>query len=305
MGKFIVIIVTCNRIQLLKECVECVLKQKTMPEKIIIINNNSTDGSKEYLEEEFSSNSLFIIANEKKNIGGAGGFSKGVELALKEQGDWLLLIDDDAMLSSDYLYQTAKAIDKKPQYKAFSGVVKVKNRIDITHRRRKMKKKRLSFQDIPEKEYRKEYFCLDAASFCGLVISKEIVQKIGLPEEAYFIWNDDLEYSLRIRKYTKILNVNQAILNHKTNLYSQRKSKKYLWKDYYGFRNFYYTCRKHGYKIDCIYSYLKERMRLIYWRFRKRISAEDYQYNIQMIQLSWKHAKDKQLGICHKYFPGS
>lgn len=303
MNRFIVVIVTCNRLRLLRECIECALNQRKHPEKIIVVNNNSTDGTKEFLEQKALEEASICCVHESKNIGGAGGFTEGIRQALKEEGEWIVLIDDDAMLEYEYLSRISEIIDKYPDYGAFAGTVITEGKIDTLHRRRLKKKNSIKLAPVKLEEYEKEEFVLDAASFCGLVVKKDIVHKIGLPEEKYFIWNDDLEYSLRIRKLTKIINVNLAKLNHKTNLYNQRENKKYLWKDYYGFRNFYYTCIKHGYLIDCRLEYIKERMRLIYWRLQKKINKEDYLYNLRLLCTAWKHANMGQLGINKKYFP--
>lgn len=304
MNRFIVVIVTCNRLELLKECIECAKNQKTTPEKIIIVNNNSTDGTRDFLEREIVQEKRFCCIHEPKNVGGAGGFADGIRQALKETGEWIALIDDDAMLDYEYLFQISEAIDRHPNSRAFTGSVMAEGKIDVLHRRRLKKKKSIKLTNVPIEEYKKREFFLDAASFCGLVVKKDIVKEIGLPEENFFIWNDDLEYSLRIRELTNIVNANHAILNHKTNLYNQRESKRYLWKDYYGFRNFYYTCRKHGYLKDCMFAYLKERIRLIYWRLKKKVDQEEYDYNLKMICMAWKHAKEGKLGICNKYVPG-
>lgn len=302
--RFSVIIVTCNRLELLKECVAHASNQKKMPEKIIIINNASTDGTFEYLQEEQFQDPLYHIVNEAENLGGAGGFARGVETALTEKGDWFLLIDDDAMIAPDFLSEIGTAIEKYPECGAFTGVVETEGQLDPLHRRRRKKAGSVQMVNISEEEYKGESFELDAASFCGLVVGRKIVEKIGLPNREFFIWNDDLEYSLRIRMHSAIKNINSARLNHKTNLYSQRNSKKYLWKDYYGFRNYFYTCRKYGSKMDCVMSYAIPRLRLIYWRIQHIISRKDYVYNLEMLSRSWKDAKHEKLGIVKEYFPG-
>ena len=65
---------------------------------------------------------------------------------------------------------------------------------------------------------------------------KEIVSKIGYPVDNFFIWNDDAEYSLRMRNITKILQVKNAIVDHAG---TQRVGGTLtpIWKTYYGFRN--------------------------------------------------------------------
>lgn len=298
---FTVVIVTYNRLNLLKECLECVERQTALVTGIVVVNNASTDGTKEYLDSEKKNLKQYYIIHEQINCGGAGGFSLGVESAKKMRGEWVLLIDDDAMLNEKYLQKIAEAIEKFPQCKAFSGRVVTNGVIDLTHRRKRNKRDGINMINVPEEEYEKEFFCLDAGSFCGLVIKKELIEKIGIPIKEFFIWNDDLEYSLRIRKYSEIYNINAAYLNHKTNLFQQRKSKKYLWKDYYGFRNFYFICKKYGYQKEMKKEYFKERLRLIYWRMQKKVDSEIYRYNLQLLLKARRDAMQGNLGISEIY----
>ena len=103
--KFGVVIVTYNRLHLLKECLRCVALQKLHFHSIVIVDNCSNDGTKEYLKEldtkKMNCNTLEVI-NLDKNLGGAGGFSLGVQRICNDV-DYLLLIDDDAMIHKDFL----------------------------------------------------------------------------------------------------------------------------------------------------------------------------------------------------------
>ena len=98
--KYGIVIVTYNRLSLLKECVEHAINQTIPATKIIIIDNSSTDGTKEYLKI-FKNDKRFVISNETENLGGAGGFAKGIRLANQEDLEWIMLIDDDAILDYD------------------------------------------------------------------------------------------------------------------------------------------------------------------------------------------------------------
>ena len=77
-----VVIVTYNRLELLKECITACINQKEEFQKILIINNASTDGTKEYLENLQYSN--LEIINSNKNLGGSGGFWLGIK-----QWNWI------------------------------------------------------------------------------------------------------------------------------------------------------------------------------------------------------------------------
>ena len=69
------VVVTYNRKQLLVECLRALLRQTVCIDRIFIINNASTDGTNEYLEEQgLLSYASINLENMNQNEGGAGGF---------------------------------------------------------------------------------------------------------------------------------------------------------------------------------------------------------------------------------------
>ncbi len=76
--KIAVICVTFNRKELLKKLLSEYENQSECISEIIIINNNSNDGTKEYLNEKYSQNTKFNIINLAENLGGSGGFYTGI-----------------------------------------------------------------------------------------------------------------------------------------------------------------------------------------------------------------------------------
>lgn len=225
-----IVIVTFNRLQLLKECIDCALNQETVCTELVVVNNKSTDGTYEYLQS-LNEKRIHCI-HEKNNIGGAGGFHDGVKYAYEHtKCDWVLLIDDDAMISLDYLNNIEKCISDR--YMAYAGVVYVNDKIDIRHRTRKEN------GAVGVEEYSNPWFLCDVATFCGLLISRKLIELIGYPRKDFFIWEDDTEYCYRIMKDSEILVATSAILNHKTAnpSYKVENSIKDDWKWYYGFRN--------------------------------------------------------------------
>lgn len=204
--KFAVTIVTYNRLELLKECIQQVLSQTVPFSYICIVDNHSTDGTSEYLDQLAAGTETvfpnagkpeFHILHLPENIGGAGGFAKGLEDLGKTDCDWILIIDDDAMIAADYIEQLQKAI-LKTNYLAYSGTVTTAGAIDTTHRRFIQCPRLMFYKPVPEEEYAKASFEYDISTFCGLLVNADMVRKIGLPKTEYFIWFDDTEYCLRV-----------------------------------------------------------------------------------------------------------
>lgn len=245
MFKYSSIIVTFNRKEKLIEALNHLLNQTIKPIHIFLIDNHSTDGTQELLQQKgMLNNPIIDYQYLDKNYGGSGGFYYGVKRALQfSDYDFVSLSDDDAMYSADYFELIAKSAQENPQVYAFTGTVMTDGIIQTDHRRIVTEPKWIREEEIPISQYSKDFF-LDEASFVGLVVSREVLQKIGLPDKDYFIYYDDTEYSLRIRTQTKILNVSKAIINHETK--PTKNAKGMTWKHYYGIRNFILTKRRHS-----------------------------------------------------------
>lgn len=251
MDKYAIIIVTYNRKLLLEECVANALSQTVPADKIVIVNNASTDGTTEYLKTDIFRSQRFEIIHCDENVGGAGGFYRGMEKALNYDIDWMIIIDDDAILNVDYAEKILKRLENQDEYHAAAGIVRTNGDIDKYHRR-KLSKYGMFLKPLGDVCYQKPTFTCDIASFCGMLISKNLVKKIGLPHADYFIFHDDTEYSLRILNYSKFLVVTDAALNHKTNLNTEKSPRHYTWKDYYEIRNRLLLVREHGNRFDII-----------------------------------------------------
>lgn len=253
-AEYAVVVVTYNRLELLKECLEQVEKQTAPAKKIIVVNNASTDSTAEYLRQVKGKNTLYHIVTCVENLGGAGGFEKGIQKAAEEKVDCILIIDDDAVLENTYMEKIMEARQHYPGYQAFAGTVMVAGRIDTFHRRN-IARPGLRLKNCPENCYAGgkagQPFACDIASFCGMVVDRELVRKTGLPCSEYFIWFDDAEYSMRINRYTRFLVIPDAKLDHKTVTdgpgYPHRR---YDWREYYGIRNRLLCVKKHGNILD-------------------------------------------------------
>jgi GT2 family glycosyltransferase len=239
--KFGVVLVTFNRLDKLKISLDCYEKQTYLPKYIVVVNNNSSDGTTEYLKkwEKKKSNFKKIVLNLPENIGGSGGFNAGLEKSLTLDADWIWVADDDAFpkencfeIANDYL----KKNDTK-DISAICGKVLNRGKIDLTHRR-KLKKIFYLFplQIIPGKgNYEKESFDIELFSYVGTFISKNKMKKVGTTKKDYFIYNDDSEHSYRLSKVGRIVCIPKIEIIHDGPLVVTKDGVN--WKFYYAIRN--------------------------------------------------------------------
>ena len=297
-----VVIVTYNRIKLLKECINRVLNQTQPVDSVIVVNNNSNDGTRDYLD---SLNDTRINAyHMNENLGGAGGFHKALSIASTKNFDYVLIIDDDAMIERNYIKKIVDFANNNPEFNAYAGAVYTEGKIDTYHRRVFGSKLIFWEKMIPVNSYNRPRK-IDFATFCGLVIRGKELKKIGLPKKEYFIWYDDSEFCLRINGGIAL--VPKAKLNHKTVLNYETGNiiSRITWKHYYGYRNRFDCARSHLGPATCVmilaeYSIFYIGSLIMYLNINKRTQAK---YNIKMLSQVMKDSLTGRLGKNPDYLP--
>lgn len=238
------VIVTYNRLDLLKEAIAAVLSQTKKVNHLLIINNHSTDDTESWLARIEIEN--VHIVNLDKNIGGAGGFNYAIKKFIKDFGDdFVWLMDDDTIPNQDALEELLVLFEKHPE-SAFAS----SNTRWIDGSPALMNVVSPQEPEWPTYLNQEENFVrLKHATFVSLLIPKKIIQKIGLPQKEYFIWGDDIEYTERAVKVAPGYFVPNSIVIHKmkTNTppgnIAKDNNKERLPRYYYEYRNRLQTAR--------------------------------------------------------------
>jgi rhamnopyranosyl-N-acetylglucosaminyl-diphospho-decaprenol beta-1,3/1,4-galactofuranosyltransferase len=245
------VVVTFNRKELLHENLVALLRQTRLPDKIIIIDNHSTDGTETMLSElGYLQHPLIQYVQLSENTGGAGGFYQGMKTAYEEQYDWFWVMDDDAEPDVDalmYLMDTISSQNTRYLGIIASTVMYPDRKICYNHRR-KFDCNKLKYSLNDKDVYKQDYFELDLISFVGAMINRNLVEEIGFPIKDYFIYYDDTEYSLRARENGwKIMNASRSIVVHKAKDREGRAiHAEFARAFYWSRRNMIYTYKNHG-----------------------------------------------------------
>lgn len=194
------VIVTYNRKQLLMENLDCLMMQTYQVDSIIIIDNASTDGTENTLREKgyFERLSLDYIVMDH-NSGGAGGFSYGVEYAHKKGFDFIILMDDDG---KPYDCSTMENLCEKAKEIYLS-----KNKLLMLNSLVTYDGKNLSFgfgyidEAIVKAQENNEVLMDSISPFNCTLVSKDLVDRIGVPRADFFISCDEREYNNRAKKH--------------------------------------------------------------------------------------------------------
>jgi GT2 family glycosyltransferase len=297
-----VVIVTHNRKEKLMETLDWFSRQTKSPLYVLIVNNASTDQTAAFLESWQRKKEGFdkIVLNLAENIGGSGGFHEGLKKSLSMEAEWVWVSDDDAMPEVNALENAYRYLEEKKEHldeiSAICGQVINDREIDTNHRKNYISKGIHIFeQPIPEEEYTKKEFEINAFSYVGTIISRDKMKEVGVTLRKYFIWWDDTEHSLRLSKVGRITCVPDIRIHHDVG----RGETGVTWKTYYGFRNMTDMYRRHMPRQCFVYFSVRVIVKIVFFSMIKKNGVE-----IMLLKKAFSDAIKGKFGIDSIYKPG-
>ena len=210
-----VIIPNWNGKRFLAECMDSIKEQTFSDFEIILVDNGSTDGSAEFVEDRYGE-SVRIIRN-KENLGFAGGNNVGIRSA---RGEYIVLLNNDTLVEPTYLEALVKAIGSDRQVGMWSSKVYSYYRRDRVEAAGELiywdglNRARGQYE-----QDRGQYDELEEIFFppgCGGMYRKSLFEEIGLFDEDFFAYGDDAEIGIRARLAGwKCIYVPKAVVYHK------------------------------------------------------------------------------------------
>ena len=230
MEKVIAVIVTYNRQQLLSECIAALRNQTRKPDKILVVNNGSTDATEKWLA---SQNNIEFITQQ--NSGSAGGFYEGIRYAYNSGYSRIWLMDDDGYPKQNAL---EKLLEDNTEELCLRNCAVI-NKED----KKSFVWKTAGFKTIDQ--VKEKVIKNVSHPFNGTLLHRKIVEKVGLPKPNLFLWGDESEYYHRIIGQYKIpfCTITESIHYHPASAYSYKNDWNYTsgWKMYYYVRNRFYV----------------------------------------------------------------
>lgn len=235
------VVVTYNRLPLLKECLSALLKQTYSLDHIYVVNNNSTDNTKKYIEEMHQKYTQIIPINLNTNVGGAGGFNIGLKTFINNSSsEYVWIMDDDTIPFDSALENLMNKTSISSNLGFLCSNVRWK---DNTSARMNVPNPERDWNELADKGLIK----VKSASFVSILFPRNIIKKVGYPITDFFIWGDDVEYTLRITKnnFNGYLSEN-SLVEHKiknniaTDIILEKDANR-INRYYYANRNYIYT----------------------------------------------------------------
>jgi len=237
------VIVTWNKKKYVLRLLEQ-LKNLNYPQdkiEIIVVDNNSSDGTAEAVELFYPH--VRLIKNPE-NRGGAGGFNAGMLWVLKSRPDceYLWLLDNDVLVHKNALQKLVEVMEKNPRAAICGSKIMDIDRPHemieigafIDYRFGDVR------QNVPPRQklqYPDAVFEVDYVAACSLLARTRFVKEMGIWHEKFFIYWDDMEWGARFKTAGyKVLASNASIAYHPS--WGKRiADNSAIWRNYYRIRN--------------------------------------------------------------------
>lgn len=242
-----VVVVTFNRADLLGGMLEGLAALERRPDAVIVVDNASTDHTRQVLEAATGLPLQAIHAEE--NTGGAGGFHLGVRTAVEQGWDRIWLMDDDVVPAPDCLTvlmdTDADCLMAVREDTSGRLVEKAATDFDLTNPLAIKPKRAMVETRYPTREAMPELVELHNVAFEGFMVRREVVERVGLPDPSYFIFYDDVDFALRARRAGyRIWAVRDAVLVRQLDFDQQHALD--TWKGFYMYRNLFVVHFRYG-----------------------------------------------------------
>lgn len=249
--KVIAVVVTYNRKELLKESVQALLNQEYNNCDVLIVDNASTDGTREYIDELLKDTRVHY-ENTGANLGGAGGFNYGMKKAYELGYEYIWIMDDDTIPYKESLLEIMNADTVlQGKYGYLSSIALWKDGTPCKMNRQKLCKDWYNEAQFLNKSLVRTYY----STFVSFFIKASVIKEIGLPIKEFFIWGDDVEYSNRISKKFNCYIVGNSQVLHSTNNNEgsniAKDDEKRIPRYKFAYRNEMYIAKKNGIKGIC------------------------------------------------------
>lgn len=270
------VVVTYNRQEYLADLLPSLLAQTRPLDAVYVVDNASTDGTREFLDAEYGTNPTIRRVDLPVNTGGSGGFNAGVVAAFNDGHDWFWLMDDDVTALPDGLEGLLRFADR-------SGCIHGR-RIDFHGGPFFWQPRINEYLGIPLPYLRDPFadgsdsFTTNSGVFEGMLVSRDVVAQIGPPDPRFFITWDDAVYALLASRVTDVLYVDHFALRRQREQRQVSLAVRHLNDGsdlfrYHVMRNRGYmahylrhlgTYHRFGFGIGTALTFLKEELRLVY-----------------------------------------
>jgi len=194
--KVFVVVLNYNGGNFIKKCLTSVFKNDYPNFEVVMVDNNSNDGSLEMAKSNFSK--ADFIKNEE-NFGYAAGNNVGIRYSLERMADYVCILNNDTEVEKDFISRLVETMEKDNEVGIASPVIFNGKNKQVWFSKGKinwLKMKVIHSANIETKDVYES----DFISGCAMMISSEVFNEVGLLDENFFLYWEDADFSYRVKK---------------------------------------------------------------------------------------------------------
>ena len=241
MKKIAVVVLNWNQPRLTIDCLRSINRSKTNREikiEVVLVDNNSKKENKKILSDWLKANKdklkvVIKLVENKTNLGFTGGNNVGIRYALRHKADYVFLLNNDTIIKDDCILNLWKTFKGRkvgiaaPKIYYAPGFEFHKKRYQPKEKGKviwyaggkidwnNILGKHIGVDEVDKGQFNKMK-CIDFATGCAMMVKEEVFKKIGLFDERFFLYLEDLDFSYRAQKAGfKIIFNPQAVVWHK------------------------------------------------------------------------------------------
>lgn len=243
----IAIVPTLNRVADLSRCLQALGAQTRAPERVLVVDNGSSDGT----AERVSGHARTELIQLGAPAGAAAAFAAGMRSALEQGAQLLWLMDDDAVPEPEALERLSERVAGAEPGLAVGGAVPMlvvgdSERYAGWRVGPRAASGRGESPNPPGPSGEPQHAEVDWAPFAGLCLTADACRAAGELRADFVLWHADVDYCLRLRRHGyHLLTAGRAVVHHPPMALTSRRvlGRSFAvgaypaWREYYDTRN--------------------------------------------------------------------
>lgn len=261
MKKVFIILVNYNGTRDTVDCINSLNKIDYPSYEIVLVDNASQDIVQ--LEKEVAKLENVKLIRLEENLGFASGTNIGIRYAKDHGAEYVLLLNNDTVVEETFLTELVNTAQAHSEAGIVTGKIlffSAPNRIWYAGGEMNLNKAmvrhlesgRIDSKITEEKE-------VTFVTGCLMLISSEALDVVGILDDSYFMYSEDVDYCYRMQKQNyKVIYTSKAIIYHKVSASTGGKSSAFS--QYYRTRNDLWILSRYADKKVCAYVFYALRL---------------------------------------------
>ena len=192
--KISILLVQYNKAKVTIRCLNSLLENDLQDTEIILVDNHSEPEEKQAIKNYIATLPQITLIENESNLGFSDGCNVGIRHALRQESEWILLLNNDTTVEKDFLVRVRNGIQDR------SGIVGLSlrsrgDRIAYAGIAQWLNPRtQHSYTQLPKG--RKPLYVIGAA----MLIHRDVFEKIGMFDEKYFLYYEDVDFCARAKK---------------------------------------------------------------------------------------------------------